>query len=92
MKTESTPYTALTRYLRSIERDIATRSFTFGELHAALGQRLPMGAEIASAWDDSCALGRAAAAAGFAAKLASTERGWVITFTRKAAPIGSRLS
>jgi hypothetical protein len=91
METKSTPYTALTRYLRSLGQDVATRSYTFGELHAELGQRLPMGAEIASAWDEGCALGKAVAAAGFSAKLTSTERGWVITFTRKAAPIGSRL-
>ena len=92
MKTEGTLYAALTRYLRRLEPDVTSRAFTFGELHAALGQRLPMGAEIASAWDEGCALGRAAAAAGFQAKLTSTDRGWIVTFTRKAAPIGSRLS
>jgi hypothetical protein len=79
-----TPYTALTRYLRSLDADVHTRSLTFGELHAALGQRLPMGAEIASAWqDENCALARAVAAAGFKADLQSTERGWVVTFTRR---------
>jgi hypothetical protein len=92
MKSESTPYITLTRYLRTIEPDVTSRSYTFGELHAALGQRLPMGAEIASAWDAGCALGRAVAAAGFEAQLSSTPRGWIVTFTRKAAPIGSRLS
>ena len=93
MKTDSTPYTALTRYLRTIEPEVASRALTFGELHAAIGQRLPMGAEIASAWDAGCALGRAAAIAGFAAQLTSTDRGWVVTFTRKAAPVpaGCRL-
>lgn len=79
-----TPYTALTRFLRSLDPDVQTRSFTFGELHAALGQRLPMGSEIASAWEDRyCSLGRAVAAAGFKATLQSTDRGWVVTFTRK---------
>ena len=92
MKTESTPFTALTRHLRSLEPDVTSRAYTFGELHAALGQRLPMGAENASAWQNGCALGRAVAAAGFGAELTSTDRGWVVTFTRKAAPVGSRLS
>jgi hypothetical protein len=90
MKTESTPYAALTRYLRTIEPDVASRALTFGELHAAIGQRLPMGAEIASAWGDGCALGRAAAIAGFSAQLSSTDRGWVVTFNRKAVPVGCR--
>lgn len=89
--TDSTPYAALTRFLRTIEPDVASRALTFGELHAAMGQRLPMGAEIASAWENGCALGRAAAAAGFSARLTSTDRGWVVTFTRKAAPVVSRL-
>jgi hypothetical protein len=92
MKTEGMPYTALTRYLRSLDVDVTSRAFTFGELHAAMGQRLPMGAEIASAWDESCTLGRAVAAAGFSAKLSSTDRGWVVTFARKAAPVCGRLS
>jgi len=92
METKGTPYAALTRHLRGLGQDVTTRSYTFGELHAALGQRLPMGAEIASAWDEDCTLGKAAAIAGFSAKLTSTDRGWVVTFTRKAAPIGSRLS
>jgi hypothetical protein len=92
MDIKSTPYAALTRYLRSLEPDVASRSYTFGELHAALGQRLPMGAEIASSWDEGCALGKAAAIAGFSAKLTSSDRGWQVTFTRKAAPIGCRLS
>jgi hypothetical protein len=92
MKTDSMPYTALTRFLRSLEPDVASRALTFGELHAAMGQRLPMGAEIASAWEENCTLGRAVAAAGFSAKLSSTDRGWVVTFTRKAAPVGSRPS
>jgi hypothetical protein len=92
MKTEGMPYAALTRFLRSLEPDVESRAYSFGELHAAMGQRLPMGAEIASAWEDNCTLGRAVAAAGFSAKLSSTDRGWVVTFTRKAAPVGSRLS
>ncbi len=92
MKTESTPYAALTRYLRTLEPDVTSRAYTFGELHAALGQRLPMGAEIASAWENGCNLGKAVAAAGFNAQLTSSDRGWIVTFTRKAAPIGSRLS
>lgn len=80
----STPYDALTRYLRGLERDVTSRAYTFGELHAALGQRLPMGAEIASAWQGSHgALGRAVAAAGFTADLNCTERGWIVTFSRK---------
>jgi hypothetical protein len=91
MKTDSTPYTALTRFLRSLEPDVASRALTFGELHASMGQRLPMGAEIASAWGEECALGRAAAIAGFSAQLSSTDRGWVVTFRRKAAPVVSRL-
>jgi hypothetical protein len=90
MGTKGTPYAALTRYLRSLGPDVTSRSYTFGELHAALGQRLPMGAEIASAWDEGCTLGKAASVAGFSAKLTSTDRGWLVTFTRKAAPIGSR--
>ena len=78
-----TPYVALTRYLRSLGPDVTRRDFTFGELHAALGQRLPMGAEIASAWEDpTCSFGRAVAAAGFRATLRSGERGWVVTFMR----------
>jgi len=93
MKTDNTPYAALTRFLRSLESDVSARAFTFGELHAAIGQRLPMGAEIATSWGEGCTLGRAAAAAGFAAELSSTERGWTVTFTRKAAPpVGSRPS
>ncbi|MGH2584613.1 MAG: hypothetical protein ACRDJE_06835 [Dehalococcoidia bacterium] len=82
---------ALTRFLRNLEPDVSTCAFTFGELHAAIGQRLPMGAEIASTWEERCSLGRAAAAAGFGARLTSTDRGWLVTFTRKAAPVGSRL-
>ncbi|MGH2600969.1 MAG: hypothetical protein ACRDJ9_16480, partial [Dehalococcoidia bacterium] len=62
-----------------------------GERRDAVGQRLPMGAEIASTWEERCSLGRAAAAAGFGARLTSTDRGWLVTFTRKAAPVGSRL-
>jgi hypothetical protein len=92
MKTEGMPYAALTRFLRSLGPDVSSCAFTFGELHAAMGQRLPMGAEIASAWDETCTLGRAVAVAGFSAKLSSTDRGWVVTFTRRAAPVGSRLS
>ena len=84
-----TPYTALTRVLRGLEPDVETCSYTFGELHAAMGQRLPMGSEIASAWDVRCALGKAVAAAGFIAQLQSTPRGWVVTFTRKGA-VGNR--
>jgi hypothetical protein len=79
-----TPYAALTRFLRSLGPDVASCSLTFGELHAKLGQRLPMGAEIASAWEGAhSALGRAVAAAGFGARLQSTERGWLITFNRE---------
>ena len=80
-----TPHAALTRYLRSLEPDVSSCEFTFGELHAVLGQRLPMGAEIASAWEDpDCSYARAVSAAGFTARLRSKERGWVVTFTRTA--------
>jgi len=78
-----TPYGAITRYLRCLDPDVDACSFTFGELHAALGQRLPMGAEIASSWSGGCALGKAVTAAGFSAELQSRERGWVVTFTRR---------
>ena len=80
-----TPYTALTRFLRTLGPETTACTYTFGELHAALGQRLPMGAEIASSWEDpACSFGRAVEAAGFQAKLQSTERGWTVTFTRRA--------
>ena len=36
METKGTPYAALTRYLRSLGPDVTSRSYTFGELHAAL--------------------------------------------------------
>lgn len=80
----TSPYDALTRHLRGLQHEVTSRAYTFGELHAALGHRLPMGAEIASAWQGPhCALGRAVGAAGFTAELICTERGWVVTFTRK---------
>ena len=80
---DCTPYAALTRYLRSLEPDVTTCAYTLGELHAAICHRLPMGAESASAWQGACNLGRAVAAAGFTADLRSTDRGWVVTFTRR---------
>lgn len=85
---DCSPYTALTRHLRGLGVDEESRTYTFGELHAALGVRLPMGAEVASSWDSSHGkLGRAVAAAGFRADLHSNGRGWEVTFTR--APAGS---
>ena len=83
---DCSPYTALTRHLRGLGPDEQTRTYTFGELHAALGVRLPMGAEVACSWDSvHGALGRAVAAAGFRADLCANGRGWEITF-RRAAP------
>ena len=83
------PYAALTRHLRNLDPDVVTCSYTFGELHAALGCRLPMGSEIASAWEGAdCALGRAVLNAGFSARLQSTDRGWVVTFSRRREPAG----
>lgn len=84
MMVAAMPYDALTRHLRSLAPDVSTRTYTFGELHAALGHRLPMGAEIASAWEGKhSALGRAVAAAGFTAELTCIDRGWAVTFTRR---------
>jgi hypothetical protein len=81
---DCTPYTALTRFLRGLDPDVPQHRLTFGELHAAIGQRLPMGAEIASAWDGpECSLGKAVRAGGFTARLESGERGWIVVFTRK---------
>lgn len=81
--TPCSPYEALTRRLRRLDPAVPTFTYTFGELHAELGQRLPMGAEIASAWEGPhCALAKAVAAANFRAALSSTERGWTVTFTR----------
>lgn len=77
-------YDAITRHLRGLGPEVQSCSYTFGELHKALGMRLPMGAEIASSWNGAhAALGRAVAAAGFRAELVSTDKGWVVTFTRR---------
>lgn len=83
MMVDCSPYTALTRYLRGLGTDEQRRTYTFGELNAALGVRLPMGAEVASSWDSTHGkLGRATAAAGFRADLHANGRGWEVTFTR----------